>query len=444
VSAPSRTATPGGIRWRGALRHRNYRLFWFGQLVSLIGTWMQTIAQAWLVLTLTGDPLWLGIVSAAQFLPVMVLGLFGGVYADVLPKRKTLIGTQSAAMLLAFIMAALAITHVVQVWHVLVLAAGLGIVNAVDMPTRQSFVAEMVDRENLTNAVSLNSAIFNAARVVGPAVGGILIGAVGVEMCFFLNGVSFLAVIGGLIAMREGELRHHERLARPEGARQVLGHLGEGIRYVGATPVVLLAVCVVGIVSTFGMNFNVIGPALARNVLDVGATGLGFLMASMGVGSLTAALVVATFRRPRPGVIVLGGLVLGSLEVMLGTVRSYPVAIVVMFVIGFAAIAMAVSANTSIQMAVPDRLRGRVLGVYSTVFAGSTPIGAPIVGWLASALSTEVALVVSGGLSALAAIVAGVWVLRGGLDAPGGTRTGVRSGLPGAPALAVEEVVPPA
>jgi MFS family permease len=359
----------GALHWRGALRHRNFRLFWFGQLISLIGTWMQSLAQVWLVLLLTHDPLWLGFVAAIQFLPVLVLGLFGGVIADVLPKRSTIIGTQVASMLLAFILAALTFANVVQVWHILVLAALLGLVNAVDMPTRQAFVVEMVGRDDITNAVGLNSAMFNAARIVGPAVGGLLIGALGVTACFFLNGLSFVAVIAGLLLMREADLLPAVRLARPTSIRDVADNLAEGLRYVRATPVVLLAVVLVGLVSTFAMNFNVVAPALAQTVLGVGATGLGFLMASMGLGSLTAALFVASLDRPRPGIIVLGALGLGALEIVLGGIRSYPIALIAMYGAGACAIAMMVSANTSIQ------------GGYPTAFADasspSTPRSSP-------------------------------------------------------------------
>ncbi len=233
--------------------------------------------------------------------------------------------------------------------------------------------------------------------------------------CFFLNGLSFLAVILGLLLMREADLRPTVLLARPRSVRAVIDNLGEGLRYVRATPVVLLAVCLVGFVSTFAMNFNVIAPALAQDVLGVGATGLGFLLSSMGLGSLVAALLVASLRRPRPWIMVVGALVLGVLEVVLGGVRSYPVALVAMFGAGAGAIAMTVSANTAIQIAVPDRLRGRVMSVYTTVFSGSTPIGAPVIGWLASAFSTEVALVVGGGTAIAAAVLAGAWILRGGL-----------------------------
>src|SRR5882762_7997800 len=263
-----------GIR---AFRHRNYRLFFGGQLISLIGTWMQQVAQAWLVLQLTHDPLWLGLVSVAQFGPVIIFGLFGGVIADQLPKRQTLLVTQTVAMILAFILFGLTATGVVQVWHVMILAILLGTNNAIDMPTRQSFAVEMVGREDMTNAVGLNSAQFNASRVVGPAIAGLLIGATDISIAFLINGISYIAVIAAYLAMRDDELRPVEAVARPTSVREVIESLAEGGRFVRDTPVVLLAVVVVGLVATFGMNFQVLVPPLADNVLNVGASGFGFL-----------------------------------------------------------------------------------------------------------------------------------------------------------------------
>ncbi len=415
------TAAPAprrGLAWPGSLRHRNFRLFWFGQLISLIGTWMQTIAQAWLVLLLTHDPFWLGVVAAAQFLPVAILGLFGGIIADVLPKRETLVGTQSAQMVLAFVLAALSFAGVVQVWEILLLAALLGLVNAIDMPTRQAFVIEMVGREDVTNAVGLNSATFNLARIVGPAVGGILIGILGVTACFFLNGVSFLAVIVGLLLIRSADLVTTERLARPGSVSDVVTNLADGLRYVRHTPIVLLSVVVVGLVSTFGMNFNVLVPPYASQILAVGATGLGFLLAVSGIGSVLAALVVASRPRPHVWVIVGGGLVLGALELVLGLTTSFAIALLAMFGAGVGSIAMMITANTSIQLAVPDALRGRVMSVYTTVFVGSTPFGGLLMGWLASALGVPAAWMVGGLASILAALGGAVWIARTGMALP--------------------------
>jgi MFS family permease len=401
-----------GLRVWSAFRHRNYRLFWFGQLVSLIGTWMQAVAQDWLVLQLTNNPFDLGLVAAVQFTPVMILGLFGGIIADHLPKRRTLIGTQVALMLLAFTMAALVVTGWIQVWHIFVLAFLLGCVNSFDMPTRQSFVVEMVGREDVSNAVALNSAMFNAARVVGPAVAGLAIGLFGVAQSFFLNGLSFLAVIAGLMLMRESELHAPPRIPRPTSVGHVIANLAEGLGYVRHTPVVLLAVVTVGAVSTFGINFSVSVPPMARDVLHADAGGYGLLMAAVGVGALVAALFIAAVARPSVWVLVGGAILLGVLEVAFAFSRWFPLSLACMFGVGFGLIGMAATANTLIQLEVPDGLRGRVMAVYLTVFAGSTPLGGIATGAVASAYGAAVAMGLAGFLSALAGIGGAIYVLR--------------------------------
>ena len=286
-----------------ALAHRNYRLFFAGHLISLIGMWMQQVAQAWLVLQITGDPFLLGLTAAVQFLPVMVLGLFGGLIADALPKRPTLLATQVVQMVLAFILFGLTAAGVVEVWHILVLAALLGVTNAVDMPTRQSFVVEMVGRRDVANAVALNSAVFNTARIVGPAIAGLTIGAFDISVAFLVNGLTFLAVIVAYALMREAELESPPVLNRPHTVRDVGRTLAEGIRYVRHTDLVLLATVVVGLVCLFGMNFSVVIPALARDVLHTDAAGYGFLMAASGIGSLVAALSIAFSGRSTPALI---------------------------------------------------------------------------------------------------------------------------------------------
>ena len=410
-SRPTR-ASVAGLQGLRAFRHRNYRLFWAGQGISLVGTWMQSVAQSWLVLQLTGSPLMLGIVAAVQFLPVMFLGLFGGLIADGLPKRRTLIATQTIQMTLAFVLFGLVITGTVAVWQIVVLALLLGLTNAVDMPTRQAFSVEMVGREDVGNAVALNSALFNAARIVGPAVAGLVIGAFDISVAFFVNGLSFLAVIAAYSLMRDEELRSGPLLDRPRSVAAVRSNLSEGLRYVRITPLVLLPVMVVGLVSTFGMNFSVVIPALARDVLQTGASGYGFLMAASGIGSLLAALALAFAARPRPMLIALGALVLGLAEIGTGATRSYPAAIVLMFLVGLGGIAMAATSNTVIQLAVPDRLRGRVMSVYTTVFAGSTPIGGLLMGGLASKAGVQFSLAVAGVLCAAIGLGAIVWLRR--------------------------------
>ncbi|HEX5239500.1 MAG TPA: MFS transporter [Candidatus Limnocylindrales bacterium] len=408
---PSVAALAGFKGW-SALGHRNYRLYFGGQLVSLVGTWMMSVAQSWLVLELTGNAFILGLVAAVQFTPVLILGLFGGIIADVWPKRRVLVLTQGFAAILSFAMTILVFTGVVQVWHVFVIALLLGIRNSVDMPTRQAFAVEMVGREDIGNAVALNSAIFNSARVVGPALAGLAIGVFGVALAFFIDAVSYLAVIGALLAMDEDALHVRGGIERPDSVSEVTNHLREGLGYVRSTPIVLLAIAVIGIVSTFGMNFSVVMPPLTQLVLHSDATGYGFLMAATGVGSLLAALTIAFSGKTGPLIIGAGALLLGIAEVVVGVSRSYGLSLVAMFFAGVGAISMAATCNTVIQLTVPDRLRGRVMSVYTTVFAGSTPIGGPLMGWVASAYGPDISIGIGGLASGIAGIAALGW-LRG-------------------------------
>ena len=401
-----------------AFRHRNYRLFFTGQLISLIGTWMQQVAQAWLVLQLTGDPIWLGIVATAQFLPVMVFGLFAGVAADALPKRRVLIATQASMMVLAAILAALVIADVVQVWMIVALAFLLGIANAVDMPVRQSFAVELVGREDVGPAVALNSAMFNGARVVGPAAAGLAIGVFGLAAAFVLNAVSFLAVIVGLWLMDENDLKIGARIDRPGTARAVVHNLAEGLRYVRRTRIVLLATVVVGTVATVGMNFGVLIPAFAQRDLGSDATGYGFLMAASGIGSLLAALRLVFGGRPQPVRLASGALILGIASVALAAFRIFPVSLMLMVVVGFGSILMAATANTTIQLAVPDHLRGRVMSVYTTVFSASVPIGGLAMGAVASTFGASLAIAVGGTLSVVTGLAALAWGRQDGFAIP--------------------------
>jgi MFS family permease len=395
-----------------ALRHRNYRLFFFGQLISLVGTWMQQVAQGWLVLQITKDPLWLGLVSVAQFGPVIIFGLFGGLIADQWPKRRILLATQTSAMLLAFALFLLTASGVVQVWHVMILAALLGITNSIDMPTRQAFAVEMVGREDVTNAVGLNSAMFNASRILGPAVAGLLIGAFSISIAFLLNGISFLAVIGAYLLMRTEELRPAPVVVRPTSVRGVFASLGEGWRFVRTTPLVLLAVTVVGLVATFGMNFQVLMPPYADDVMHAGASGYGFLMAASGLGSTVAALSIAFSRKVSPLTIILGAIALGLGTLVVAATTSFAVAMLAMVVVGAGGIGMAVTANTTIQLSVPDHLRGRVMSLYTTVFAGSVPAGGLLMGWIASTWSVPAALFVGAILSLLVGVACWPWLSR--------------------------------
>jgi MFS family permease len=395
-----------------AFGHRNYRLFFGGQGVSLVGTWMQTVAQAWLVLQLTRDPFMLGLLTAAQFLPVMVLGLFGGIVADALPKRQTLMATQTSQMILAFILFGLTATGVVQVWHIMALALLLGVTNAVDMPTRQAFAVEMVGHDDIQNAVALNSAMFNGARIVGPAVAGVAIGILGIAAAFLINGLSFLAVIVAYAVMSDDDLHSPAHYHRPATLRAVGETLGDGLRYVWRSPMLLLPVTMIGLVSTFGMNFSVVVPALADEVLKTDATGFGILMASTGVGSMVAALLIAFSSRSRPMIIGLGSIVLGAALLAAGLITSFALSLAVMVFVGFGAIGMAATSNTTIQLNVEDGYRGRVMSVYTTVFAGSAPIGGLLAGWLASTYTVSTSLLVAGALCVVTGLWAVVWLAR--------------------------------
>lgn len=444
------TAAPGLRRGLSAFRQRNYRLYFGGQIVSLVGTWMQQVAQAWLVLQLSGgDPLWLGIVAAAQFMPVVILGLFAGILADTLPKRQTLIGTQTVAMILAALLAILTATGVVQIWMVLVLAIALGCSNAIDMPARQSFVVEMVGPADVGTAVALNSAMFNGARVIGPAVAGITIGLVGVAAAFALNAVSFLAVIAGLALMRDDELFSPRLIDRPRTVGAVRQSLAEGLGFVRRTPVVLLAVTVMGLVATFGMNFSVVVPPLAEDVLHSGAIGYGFLMTAGGLGATIAAISLAMSGQPRPARIAIGAIVLGVALIALAASSSYAISLICMLFAGGGGIAMSATANATIQLAVPDGLRGRVMSVYTTVFSASMPAGGLLMGSLASAVGIAEAIAIGGILSAVTGVAAIIWWGRiragvgHGLEAARASHVGadaVAEGVDGPPPVLVPEL----
>jgi len=408
--------------------HRNFRLFFGGQLVSLIGTWMQTVAQGWLVLTLTDDALALGIVTACQFLPVLVFGLFGGLIADALPKRPTLIVTQIVALILALTLGILVVADLVQVWMVYLLAVGLGCVNAVEMPVRQSFVVEMVGREDVANAVALNSAVFNGARVVGPAVAGLVIGFIGLAACFFLNAASFLGVLMAYLLMRDSELLPSPRMAVARTVGGVVAQVEEGLAYVRRTATIRLAIVTLGVVATAGMNFSVLVPVYARNVLGGDATTYGFLMAATGIGSLACALMIAAGLRPTLRLLVGGAAVLGGSLVALAAIQNQALALPIMLCLGWAVIAMAATTNTIIQMTVPDHLRGRVMSIYTTIFAGSSPIGGLIAGSIAALAGVSVALLFGGMVSIAMAAVAGLRVraMPSGHGGPRAASQGVR------------------
>ncbi len=372
-----------------AMRVRNYRLYWFGQLISISGTWMQTTAQAWVVYSLTNSPLALGTVTALQFLPITLLSLFGGLIADRAPKRRLVVITQTAALVQAGIFGALVATNLIQVWHMYLLAGAQGIINAIDQPVRQAFAAELVSNEDRPNAIALNSMLFNAARIVGPALAGILIAKTGAAPALFLNAASFLAVIIALLLMNPAQFFiKAQKLAPAPPLRQ----LADGLRYARHTPAVLIVLILVGFIGTFGYNFSVVIPLLAGFVLHTDAAGFGLLSAALGVGSLLGALSTAVARRVTIGRLIAGAGGFSIFFALMALNSDLRLALLLLAVIGFFGVMFSTNGSSLVQITVPDHLRGRVTSLYFLLFAGSTPIGATLIGSLSSALGVSVAL----------------------------------------------------
>ena len=380
----------------GALGVRNYRFFLLGQIVSVTGTWMQSVAQAWLVLKLTNSGAYLGIVIALQMLPVLLFGAWGGLIADRFDKRRVLVGTGIIAAALALVLGVLTATGVVTVWMVAAVAFGLGMVNVVDVPTRQSFVTEMVGREHLVNAVSLNGVIMNGGRLIGPAAAGLIIATVGIAPCFFINSASYLAVIAGLLAIRGGELFRSAPVARARG------QLVEGFRYVWRTPELRTPLLMMALVGTFAYEFSVTLPIFTKFTFHSGAEVFGLMTSFMAGGSVLGGLVVAARARPTPGRLVLACALFGSLVLLTAAAPNLPIALVLLFLAGAASIFFAAMCNTTIQLTASPEMRGRVMALYTVAFMGSTPIGGPIVGFIGQAFGGRASLAV-GGLATLVA-----------------------------------------
>ncbi|MER6912487.1 MFS transporter [Streptomyces sp. NPDC000594] len=403
-SAPA----PAPTTMFSSLRIRNYRLFAAGALISNTGTWMQRIAQDWLVLTLTGSASAVGITIALQFLPMLLFGLYGGVLADRLPKRRLLLATQAAMALTGLALAVLTLTGQVQLWHVYVTAFLLGLVTVVDNPARQIFVSEMVGRDQLPNAVSLNSANFQSARLVGPAVAGVLITAVGSGYAFLFNGLSFLAPIAALLLIRPAELTPTERPPRAKG------QLREGLRYVSTHPELIWPIVLVGFVGTFGFNFPIWLTAFVHDVYDSGAETYGLLNTLMAVGSLVGALLAAKRGTSRLRILVGAALLFGALEVLAAFAPGFWLFALLMVLVGMFGLTVNVTANSSVQTATDPAMRGRVMSLFMMVFVGGTPIGGPVFGWLTDVYGPRVSLALGGLISLTAALVVGLLLARAG------------------------------
>jgi MFS family permease len=394
-----------------ALTSRNFRIFWLGQLISLTGTWMQSTGQDWLVLKLTHSAWLLGVVGALQFLPVLLLSLFSGVIADKFPKKNLLIGTQIASLTLAAVLCVLVFTGTVQLWEIFILASLLGITNSLDMPVRQAFVVEMVGRDTLPNAIALNSTAFNLARIVGPSVAGILIGWLGEAPLFLLNAVSFLPVIYGLYLMRSSELHHQPSRQESAPKQGTLKSLGEGLSYIVHVPAIFMIIAIVGVISLFGINFNVVLPLFADTVLNVGAQGYGFLSSTFGFGALLAAVWLAwTNKQATVTQLLVSGLLFGITEALFAISHLYILSLVFIAVVGFTQISFSAKANSMLQAVTPNHLRGRIMSVYTIVFVGTTPIGNLAIGALSNTFGASIALLAGAIPCIIAAIVA--WCVK--------------------------------
>jgi MFS family permease len=389
---------PQPRRLLAALAVPNFRLYLAGQAISLPGTWMQVVAQSWLVLQLTGSGALLGLVAAAQFVPVLLLGPYGGLIADRASKRRLLLTTQSLLGLLALALGLLTVTHVVRLWMVFALAVALGVVNSVDQPARQSFVPEMVGRDNVQNAVSLNSVLTNASRAVGPAIAGVLIAATGVGVCFLINAASFAAVLAALALIRTAALRP----APPAG--HGTGQLRQGLRYVLRTPGLLVPLLMMALVGTLAYEFQVSLPLLARISLHGNAGTYGFLTSAMGIGAVAGGLVVAGLGRTGllPFTVAAAGF--GAAILAAAFTPSLPAELAALAVVGFFSTGFMATGNSTLQLTADPRYRGRVMALWSVTFTGSTPVGGPIVGVIADDLSPRYAL----GVGALACLAAGI------------------------------------
>ena len=354
-----------------ALTNANFRYFWLGQCVSLIGTWMQTIGQSWLVYTLTDSPLLLGVFAAMQFLPITTLSLFAGVIVDRYPKKTILYVTQSVSMLLALILAALVFTNTVRYEYLLVLAVLLGITNSIDIPARQSFLIEIAGRDDLMNAIALNSMTFNLAKILGPSLGAVLMAALGAGWCFLINGISFIAVLIGLLRIKV------DPYVRPKVSTKIIREIMDGLRYIYKNRILLQGILTTLGMGIFAFNYSVLLPVFVKNVLHQEAAAYGVLMAALGVGSIIGALVVSGRSKsgPRMGIVIISALLVGVLYILHGLFIQYAVIIILLAGIGLFSITFSTTLNTILQVNSSNEYRGRVMSVYSLVFSGATPIG---------------------------------------------------------------------
>jgi predicted MFS family arabinose efflux permease len=391
---------PSGLR---ALDHRDYRIFFAGQAVSLVGTWMQQVAQAWLVLSLTNSPLRLGLVGSLSFTPVLLLAIVGGAVADRLPKRRLLVATQTVLAAQTLTLAALVWTGHVRYWHICVLVVVYGIANTLDLPTRQSFVVELVGRADVPNAVALNSAAFNAARIVGPAVGGLLIARVGVAPAYVLNGLAFVVVITTLLLVRA------PGAPLPRRASSIAAEIAEGLAYARQTPRIMLALAVLFVISITVFNFSIYVPLFARNVVQRGPEGLGLLMASVGVGAVGGALTLGVLQAPSTVLLFVTGFSSCAGLLVMSTLRDFTAAALTLFLLGWVSVIVVTGCNVALQLAAPDALRGRIMSLHTFIYGGVFPFGAFSVGSISEQWGVPMAFRAAGIFGVVGLVVVLAW-----------------------------------
>lgn len=376
-----------------ALTYPNYRYFWIGQCISLIGTWMQNVGQAWLVYSLTNSPFLTGLVGAVQFIPVTLLSLSAGVIIDKFPKKKILFWTQTTAMILALVLAALVFTNTVQYWHILVIAFILGCSNTVDMPTRQSFMIEITGREHLMNAIALNSMVFNLARILGPSIGGIILASAGTGWCFFINGISFIAVLYGLSKIESAPF-----VRKINSDIRMIDEIKDGLLYIKKEALLLKTLLMVTVMGIFVYNFNVLIPVFTRQTLHMDATVYGLLMASLGFGSLIGALTVSVKGKkgPKPYILLISSIMVAIGLMLTGLSKAYYITAISLALTGVFNIFFSTTANSTLQINSSDEYRSRVMSVYSLLFAGTAPIGNLLSGGISDKYSASMAFILCG------------------------------------------------
>lgn len=382
-----------------ALTHKDFRSFWIGQSISLIGSWMQTTTQGWLVLQIAKDnpSFLLGVINALQFLPILLFSLFSGVIIDRFSKKKLLIFTQTSLMFFALVQGILVWTGTVRFWHLAIIAFMVGSINSIDMPTRQSFVIELVGKNHLMNAVALNSSIFNAARVLGPSVAGVILAYVSIQSCYFINAISFIPVIIGIIS-----IKHDCKIKKELKQEDIFKNIKEGLFYIKKEKILVRTFILITILGVFAFNYNILIPVFAVKVLEMGSKEYGFLMSALGIGSLTGALtMVAKGKKPKVKIINVASLIISVLLVLLGINKNITIMAVLLVFVGAFNVTFSTTANSTVQLNSKDEYRGRVMSVYTMLFAGVSPIGSLFTGLVSNFFGPSKAFVFSGILSAI-------------------------------------------